>query len=267
LGKYDHSRRFLSHEEQDGLECLLQCLSAIHEDINEVRGQKTIRRVEEKGKDDEWLAEATWKLYEKYRFRSPFTNNQTVQGLIRTEYYCITCNQRVNVLFDEFTVLKVSIPLLHANTNVNIEKCLKEYVKKRNLEDDIRHCEKCDENVKISENKSIYYAPEYLILAVERFNTNTRQKNNTSVCPNLLLDLKDFCASTSPHHSKPLKYELYAMLCHLGDNAQHGHYISKVNNQSSQWIECNDSDVQFIDSSNVSKDGRGYVFFYQKTTV
>ncbi|ETO09285.1 hypothetical protein RFI_28102, partial [Reticulomyxa filosa] len=151
-----------------------------------------IKRVEMPGKSDEELANITWKVYEKFRYRSVFTKNQTLQGLIRTEYQCSKCEQRITVLFDEFTVLK--IPIINSKKNVSFENCLKEYIKPQLFKNNIRECSNCKRERFTKETKTIYYPPEYLILAVDRFNLDTMEKNYANVKPCLLLDFSPFSA-------------------------------------------------------------------------
>ncbi|ETN99458.1 ubiquitin-specific protease, partial [Reticulomyxa filosa] len=109
---------------------------------------------------------------------------------IRTEYQCSTCEQRITVLFDEFTVLK--IPIVNSKKNVLFENCLKEYIKPQLFENNIRDCSNCKCERSTIEIKTIYYPPEYLILAVDRFNLDTMEKNYTNVEPCLQLDFTPF---------------------------------------------------------------------------
>lgn len=61
------------------------------------------------------------------------------------------------------------------------------------------------------------------------------------------------------------KYQLVAIVCHLGSSLNAGHYTSYVYNQSnSSWYWCDDDSITKVQESEVAKDANknGYCFFY-----
>jgi hypothetical protein len=43
-----------------------------------------------------------------------------------------------------------------------------------------------------------------------------------------------------------MKYSLVAVICHCGERANSGHYISYHKFESTQWVFCNDKIIQLL---------------------
>lgn len=66
------------------------------------------------------------------------------------------------------------------------------------------------------------------------------------------------------------KYQLVAIVCHLGSSLNAGHYTSYVHNQSNgSWYWCDDESITKVQESDVAKDANknGYCFFYIRKSI
>ncbi|ETO16273.1 ubiquitin carboxyl-terminal hydrolase [Reticulomyxa filosa] len=141
LRKYETNKES-SGVEQDGFECVVSILNGVHDDINQVSTQQSVKRVGNASDNDESIANRTWKIYEQYRYCSPFTSNQTLEGLLRIEHFCTHCHQRIYQQFEEFLSLKLPISLPIANPTprqATIEECLAEYEKIKTSQTNVKY--------------------------------------------------------------------------------------------------------------------------------
>ncbi|KAF1770556.1 hypothetical protein GCK72_002375 [Caenorhabditis remanei] len=70
------------------------------------------------------------------------------------------------------------------------------------------------------------------------------------------------------HAPEDVKYNLVAVVCHLGDSPHRGHYVAYIKdpNKSSKWIYCSDNDIEEVKREHVEVSIRtsGYVLFYDR---
>ncbi|KAF1759753.1 hypothetical protein GCK72_016220 [Caenorhabditis remanei] len=70
------------------------------------------------------------------------------------------------------------------------------------------------------------------------------------------------------HSPEEVKYNLVAVVCHLGDSPHRGHYVAYIKdpNKSSKWIYCSDNFIEEVSRRTVEIAIRtsGYVLFYDR---
>ena len=110
---------------------------------------------------------------------------------------------------------------------------------------------------------SIINLPEILILSLQRFNPVTREKKNTKVMFDTILNINPFVDETIKDQSN-CTYNLFGVINHEG-TLDFGHYYSYVKIKSKDvWYKFNDSLVE-SKGKNIKFDfTKVYILFYYK---
>ncbi|GMR31026.1 hypothetical protein PMAYCL1PPCAC_01221 [Pristionchus mayeri] len=148
---------------------------------------------------------------------------------------------------------------------VSLEDCFAAFfTPDRLIGDDMYSCEKCSKLRNGVKTYRVTKLPEVLCVHLKRFHHDQlagESKVNTRVTfPLAGLDLSKWATETAGES----EYELCALVCHEGANADSGHYVAIARNEiDGNWYEFDDSTVTKLDAAYVlTKDA--YVLFYQK---
>jgi ubiquitin carboxyl-terminal hydrolase 8 len=139
--------------------------------------------------------------------------------------------------------------------------------------------------------------PDRLMLPIQRFNRALQKDRSRLEFPLRDLDMGPYCmpssergisdsdpdasniANNDHHFRPPFKYDLYAVICHVGRQLKSGHYVAYVRDQDSDdptaWIKFNDihadavriypgSDILDFLYGNGKCDEQAYLLFYQR---
>ena len=156
-------------------------------------------------------------------------------------------NQEINYNFEPFQVLSLEIP---NKDDIKIEDCIDKFMETEQIND--------------ITNKTFYFwnSPNNLIISLKRFN-NEGIKNENRVSYSEVLDISKY---SKGYTRENIKYSLYGICCHQGNNMECGHYISLCRNKgSNKWYKFDDDKV-----SEIGKNGglpltsTAYILFYQK---
>lgn len=116
--------------------------------------------------------------------------------------------------------------------------------------------------------------PQVLFLSLARYSYTCKKSLEEIEAPFELT--VPFRENRSPAHSPSAhrdineedhKYQLVAVVCHLGSSLNAGHYTSYVYNQkNNSWFWCDDDSITEVQESDVAKDANknGYCFFYSR---
>lgn len=114
--------------------------------------------------------------------------------------------------------------------------------------------------------------PQVLFITLARY-SYTGKKNLDEITAPFELTIP-FQENKSPSHSNnqttqleddDIRYQLVAVVCHLGSSLNAGHYTSYVYNQNNfSWYSCDDDSITKVQESDVNTDASksGYCFFY-----
>ncbi|GMT31637.1 hypothetical protein PFISCL1PPCAC_22934, partial [Pristionchus fissidentatus] len=148
---------------------------------------------------------------------------------------------------------------------VSLEDCFSAFfTPDRLMGDDMYSCDKCSKLRNGLKTYRITKLPEVLVVHLKRFHHDQLaggSKVNTRVTfPLSGLDLSRWATEAAGE----AEYELCALVCHEGANADSGHYVAIARNEiDGNWYEFDDSTVTKLDDAYVlTKDA--YVLFYQK---
>jgi ubiquitin carboxyl-terminal hydrolase 36/42 len=172
---------------------------------------------------------------------------------------CLKCNN-----ISESSANEKVIVLPIENTT-SYEEAMNKFLSEEKLtENNLYDCEKCKERVPAIKKLIIKKTPEYLFIALKRFeheyikqfNKMKTSKINTNITvPNI----------TSINN---IGYELKGCIYHMGSiNGGHYVYYHKFNNSDKiQWVEFNDSNVRDINNIN-DIINKGYIYLYCRSKI
>ena len=169
------------------------------------------------------------------------------KGLNRYQTKCKKCG-KVSQRDSSFSELELSIA-----GNKTIGECLRSLVKEEILSGDNKYdCEKCG-LVDATRKLCLVTLPPVLNIQLLRFvydaETGTKKKLHTPLTFGRTLEMKPFLDASVRTEAL---YELSAVLLHLGNSANGGHYISHVLDEvGRQWWKFDDSSVTLLEPKDV----------------
>nr|POE75511.1 ubiquitin carboxyl-terminal hydrolase 4 [Quercus suber] len=294
-------QRFESDGEQqdakDFLDFLLDCL---HEDLNENWDKAPLRQLtdaEEANRERMpklYVAKTEWG---RYIHRDFSFINKLLGGQHLSKLTCTTCGF-TSSKYEAFTSISVEIP-----TDVpkfgngrfpTLQDCLKSYCTEELLnKDEMWNCPHCKTQREATKRITITRVPQFLIIHFKRFASfgSSARKVRTPVdfpLENLDLgpytlpqpgpeDLKLIAARYGPDILKydesmtpPYLYDAYAVVRHIGQTMQSGHYITAAKDRArKQWRWFNDTRVSDFNPSDLRgsqslQNEEAYIVFYER---
>ncbi|MED6122734.1 hypothetical protein PIB30_042653 [Stylosanthes scabra] len=114
--------------------------------------------------------------------------------------------------------------------------------------------------------------PQIAILHLKRFKVDPGRNCYTKIDRNisfgLELDLEDYYMPDLENKEDQinLKYELYAMVVHLGRELHSGHYYCFVRTYDNKWHKLNDAEVS-LEEEEEALNQQCYILFYARKPV
>lgn len=148
----------------------------------------------------------------------------------------------------------------------SVDTALESFTKVEKIEDSETKftCEKCKEQVSIEKQLVLDKAPTVAALHLKRFKTDGSlvEKIDKYVSFPLELDLHAY-ADNSQTDNVEMKYDLYAVIVHIGFSYCSGHYYSFIRSAPNEWYKFDDSKVVRVREDYVLSQ-EAYVLFYAK---
>ncbi|KAK4368718.1 hypothetical protein RND71_012510 [Anisodus tanguticus] len=161
------------------------------------------------------------------------------------------------------TLIDLSLEIEDADS---LDTALESFTKVEKIEDsEIKFtCEKCIEQVSIEKQLVLDKAPSVAALHLKRFKTDGSlvEKIDKYVSFPLELDLHNY-ADNSQIDNEEMKYDLYAVIVHIGSSYCSGHYYSFIRSAPNEWHKFDDSKVVRVREDFVLSQ-EAYVLFYAK---
>lgn len=216
-------------------------------------------------------------IFDKYHklylthFKTTYQNNYSyfVKNLYFYILTCIECDkckmQTESVCPNQDICVSIPDNILNPNS-INIYDCLNEMFKVEAID---YKCENvaCKNTISNKWEKKIISTPKTLIIKIKRYYNsrvnNHLSKNNTMIQYPKILDIKKYLCSESNS-----MYELYAIINHTGslDSGHYYSYVKTINHETSQftseWVGCNDTNVQNITEEYAMSSQNAYILFY-----
>ena len=218
---------------------------------------------------------------EDYKRKNQSIISDLFFGIIETVTECLLCKQRnqLNGIFNPFysynfqiinfiifpleEIRKAKGQALGFNLKeVNIYDCFDFYQKEDIMQGDNQMwCKYCRQNTNSKYCTLIYSSPEYFILILNRGKGN---KYNVKLNFEEVIDISRFVKIKK---NIILKYQLYAVVTHIGPSSMSGHFISFCRSPIDRmWYKFNDSQVDFMGKSfnSIHEFGCPYILFYER---
>ncbi|KAJ8532448.1 hypothetical protein K7X08_012371 [Anisodus acutangulus] len=125
-------------------------------------------------------------------------------------------------------------------------------------------CEKCKAQVSIEKQLLLDKAPSVAAFHLKRFENDGSfvEKVDKHVSFPLELDLLPY-TDNNQINNEEMKYDLYAVIVHIGFSSCSGHYYSFVRSAPDEWYKFDDSEVFRVDKDLVLAE-EAYIMFYAK---
>lgn len=185
---------------------------------------------------------------------------QAFGGCLVSKLRCCNCGHCSDTYE---TLIDLSLEIEDADS---LDTALESFTKVEKIEDsEIKFtCEKCKEQVSIEKQLVLDKAPSVAALHLKRFKTDGSlvEKIDKYVSFPLELDLHTY-ADNNQIDNEEMKYDLYAVIVHIGFSYSSGHYYSFIRSAPNEWYKFDDSKVVRVREDFVLSQ-EAYVLFYAK---
>ncbi|XP_027361023.1 ubiquitin carboxyl-terminal hydrolase 20-like [Abrus precatorius] len=178
-------------------------------------------------------------------------------GRLISKLRCCGCG-RISDTYEPLIDLSLEIE------NVDSLPCaLESFTKVENIDAKFR-CESCKEEVSMDKQLMLDQTPAVAAFHLKRFKTDgTRvEKIDKHVDFPLELDLQPYTFSNQ-NNDVPLKYDLFAVVVHIGFSSTSGHYFCFVRSAPDTWHKLDDSKVTKVLGDFVLSQ-EAYILFYAR---
>ncbi|WFC99673.1 ubiquitinyl hydrolase 1 [Malassezia yamatoensis] len=189
------------------------------------------------------------------------------QGILTNETKCLTC-ENVSYRDEEFLDLSINV-----SPYTSVSSCLRQFSESEMLHGKNKFfCDACASLQEAEKRMKIRHAPNILALHLKRFKWEPRAQSYVKHACRVVfpLDLRLFNMSDKADNPDR-RYDLFAVVIHVGAGANQGHYISIIK-IGKRWALFDDDCVTYIPESDIAKyygdspeTGSAYVLFYQAT--
>lgn len=294
-------QRFESDGEQqdakDFLDFLLDCL---HEDLNMNWDRTPIRQLTdvEEAKRERMPKLVAAKLeWTRYLHRDYSFVNGLFGGQHLSKLTCRTCGFTSST-YEAFTSISVEIPTdprQYANGRFpTLEDCLRSYCTEELLnKDEMWNCPRCKTQREATKRITITRVPNFLIIHFKRFASFGSSARKVRIPVDFPLENLDLAPYALPppgpdesrliaqnYGSEPLRYDAsmthpylydaYAVVRHIGQTMQSGHYITAAKDRArKKWRWYNDTKVSDFNPEDLRgaqslQNEEAYIVFYQR---
>nr|DBA19425.1 TPA: hypothetical protein GDO54_015263 [Pyxicephalus adspersus] len=175
-------------------------------------------------------------------------------GSLRSQVICQNC-KHTSERHEEFLDINLDI-----NSSKTVLQSLKNFVKVETMKgDNAYRCGECNQLVTAKKRSTIHKPPNIMTISLKRFDMFTGSKLTKKIKYPKRLNITQ-CTSD---RKKSTKYDLYAVLVHIGSSCQSGHYYAYVKDNSDRWYLMNDSQVTSCKVTTVLNQ-EAYLLFYTR---
>ncbi|KAL2901392.1 Ubiquitin carboxyl-terminal hydrolase 20 [Bienertia sinuspersici] len=207
--------------------------------------------------------DSNWSMYEASANDSSWPCDTLVKqifgGRIVSQVRCCKCGHNSDTYEP---LIDLSLEIEDADS---IEDALKSFTKVESIEETENFtCNSCKEQVKVEKQLMLDQAPSVAALHLKRFKSDGFfvEKIDKKVDFPLELDLGPYTKDLDDGHEN-LKYELFAVVVHVGVSSTSGHYFCYIRTSPENWYRFDDSKVTMVDEEIVLCQ-EAYILFYAK---
>ena len=272
--------------QQDAKEFLEFILDIMHEDLNvcwERSQLKPLTFEQEMKRERMDVQVASRHEWDRYCHRDSSYITSLFGGQHASRLRCTTCHN-TSTTYEPFLSISVEIP---RSGKPDLYDCLRSYTREEKLsKDEMWKCPYCKCEREATKQITITRAPQVLVVHFKRFAMGKRdiaKKVHTPInFPLTGLDLGQYMISSKEYpsgerHSNeysdcattpPYRYDAFAVMRHLGQTGNGGHYIAIVRDAARGcWRKFDDDKVKDLDPSKLKNSDRlqneqAYIVFY-----
>ena len=274
--------------QQDAKEFFDFLIDCLHEDLNQnwernplkplTAEQEMVR--ESMAKNE--VSKTEWKRYAHREF-------SFISGLFAGQHAsmlrCTTC-RNTSTTYEAFYSISVEIP---RSGRGDIRECLRSYCQEEMLSgDEVWKCPHCKCEREATKRITLTRLPQILVIHFKRFSaskTESARKVHTPIdFPLYGLNMEAYMAQTQlesretegqvdPAITPPFQYDAYAVMRHLGQTGNGGHYVALVRDAArSCWRKFDDEKATDFDPNKVRTEQRlqneqAYIVFYERSAA
>jgi len=192
------------------------------------------------------------------------------EGTLTNETKCLCC-ESVTSKDESFLDLSVDI-----EQNASLTHCLFNFSSIETLsKKDKFYCDKCNSLQEAQKRMKIKKLPKILVIHLKRFKFIEQLQQYKKLSYRVVFPLDLIVQNTSKDAVNPeTKYDLFAVVVHVGSGINHGHYVSMIKSATT-WLIFDDDSIDIIQESDLmscfgqSSDvllstDCGYLLFYQQ---
>ncbi|XP_042509959.1 ubiquitin carboxyl-terminal hydrolase 21-like [Macadamia integrifolia] len=184
---------------------------------------------------------------------------QIFGGQLRSQLQCCNCGH----CSDTFEpLIDLSLEIEDADS---LTCALQSFTKVEKIDPETRFtCEKCKQQVSVEKQLTLHQAPSIAAFHLKRFKSDGSnvEKIDKHVAYPLELDLQPYTSSNHENNVE-LKYELYAVVVHVGFSPWSGHYFCYIRSSPHTWHRLDDSKVIRVEEEGVLSQN-AYILFYAR---
>ncbi|XP_019421353.1 PREDICTED: ubiquitin carboxyl-terminal hydrolase 20-like [Lupinus angustifolius] len=181
-------------------------------------------------------------------------------GRLISKLRCSNCGHSSNTYEP---LIDMSLEIENVDT---LPRALESFTKLEYIESNFK-CDGCKEEVSLEKQFLLDQAPLVAAFHLKRFKTDGTfvEKLDKHVDFPLELDLQ-LCSVSDQNSNEPMKYDLYAVVVHVGISATSGHYFCYVRSAPDIWHKLDDSQVTRVSAGSVLSQ-EAYILFYAQQGV
>lgn len=274
--------------QQDAKEYLEFLLDMLHEDLNVNWNRSQLKPLtfeQEMKRERMDVAAASRIEWERYSHRESSYITSLFAGQHASRLRCTTCHN-TSTTYETFTSISVEIP---RSGKADIHDCLRSYTQEEKLSrDEMWKCPYCNCEREATKQITLTRAPQVLVVHFKRFAMGRKEvakKVHTPInFPLMGLDIGKYMISREGHNgingyssdapdpatTPPFTYDAFAVMRHLGQSGNGGHYIAIVRDAARGcWRKYDDDRVKDLDPNKLKNSERlqneqAYIVFYGK---
>ena len=277
--------------QQDAKEFLEFIIDCLHEDLNTNWNRRPLRPLtteEELMRERMPVAQVSKVEWQRYSHRESSFISDLFAGQHASRLRCTTCGS-TSTTYEAFYSISVEIP---RSGRGDIRDCLRSYCQEEMLSgDEVWKCPNCKCEREATKRITLTRLPKVLVIHFKRFSaskTESAKKLHTPIdFPLHGLKMEPYMANTQenaatiaenggypdPAITPPFQYDAYAVMRHLGQTGNGGHYISLVRDAARGcWRKFDDERAQDFDPNKLRPEQRlqneqAYIVFYGRSAA
>ena len=273
--------------QQDAKEFFDFLIDCLHEDLNVHWDRSPLRQLtteEELTRERMPMNRVSKTEWERYTHRESSFIADLFAGQHASLLRCTTC-RNTSTTYEAFYSISVEIP---RGGQGDIRECLRSYCQEEMLSgDEVWKCPHCRCEREATKRITLTRLPKVLVIHFKRFSaskTETARKIHTPIeFPLYGLNMEPYMAPTQmeptkdgsvdPATTPPFQYDAYAVMRHLGQTGNGGHYISLVRDAARGcWRKFDDERATDFDPSKLRPEQRlqneqAYIIFYGRSAA